>query len=131
MEKVVMHKHDSVTGGHVCGSKVPRWAKESSSWILEGTVVGEKEDRSEDYLGSGVWCCTLHKKEVTCPECLKKMREEEVFRNTLRRRFSTKGYKPERQIIIATKRLSGVFTRDTSGGLGEAESYETDSGLSD
>ena len=63
-------KHNPKTGGHLCNSEVPQWAKSNSSWICETNFRGKESNRTEDYLG-GEWCCTNRDDEVTCFKCKK------------------------------------------------------------
>jgi hypothetical protein len=77
MREQEVHLHEPRTGGHACGAKVPHEflsIKSRKMWAINGSQVRRKDvtgdvlDLSDEYLG-GEWCCTNHKREITCPRC--------------------------------------------------------------
>ena len=75
---MIVHKHYSKTGGHLCGAVVPRQFRLRAGreeWCKHKKPGENVPDRSEDYLIDGGWCCSNKDEEVTCKSCLKKMAE--------------------------------------------------------
>ena len=72
-------KHNPKNGRHLCGSPVPRWAKQNENWTHGGSnAIGPGgKNRSDNYLVPGRWCCENDSALVTCPECIRLMKKAE------------------------------------------------------
>lgn len=75
-------KHNPKTGRHLCGSSVPRWAKQNENWTHGGSnpIGPGGRNRADNFLvpgETGLWCCENDPTLVTCPKCLALMAEKE------------------------------------------------------